>query len=641
MVESLLLRSGFVSVAPLASMAKKLREQAGSIVAIAGVVLGCITAPTTAAQTMLPNDASSTSSSQGPIRLRQPGPAVTSPPRPADQLPLLITPKSSGASEFELYAGRAAQSGESGLRRFGSDLVAEPAGLDGPEGSVLVPPDYLIAPGDEIQLLFWGTVDADMRLPVDRTGRINIPRVGAIMVAGTRYADLQTVISKRVSQVFRNFELSVSLGQLRSVRVYVTGFAQRPGAYTVSSLSTVVSALLRAGGPSAAGSYRDIQLRRGKEVVTTVDLYELLLKGDKTTDRVVQADDVIHIGPVGSQVALVGSINRPAIFELRPGDTIQDVLVMAGGFTPVADRTRLAIEHLNERTTNRVTQLAYPAAATQQLTNGDLLRVFSAVDSVLPIQQQNKRVRVEGEVLRPGDYILPAASTVTDALRAAGDLTPTAFVFGTEFYRESVRIAQQDGYERALRDLDAEIARSSATQRSVTAEEAAAQSAKAAATARLLERLRGVKPTGRIVLQLTPASTDLPPLALEDGDRIYVPARPTTVSVFGSVFNGGSYVFAPGFTVAEFLGLAGGPTRGADTASTFVVRANGSVVSTPQRTRWFGGGGGVANVQSVPGDTIFVPEEMNKTSWSQELREWTQIFYQFGLGAAAFRTLRD
>jgi protein involved in polysaccharide export with SLBB domain len=591
-----------------------------------------------------------TSSPGGPIRLRQPANSPGTPEGGAGTGPGAASATTGAAfppspappeqGEFEAYATRAWQHGERALRRFGADLVTEPVGSPNLEGSALVPPDYVLAPGDEVQLLLWGTVDAELRLPVDRTGRISIPRIGAVMVAGTRYADLPATIEQRVAQVFRNFQLSVSLGQLRSVRVYVTGFAERPGAYTVSSLSTIVNALLRAGGPSAAGSFRHIQLRRGKEVVTTFDLYDLLLRGDKTADRVVQADDVIHIGPVGQQVALIGSINRPAVFELKPGDTVQDVLAMAGGFTAVADRSRLAVEHLSERSGVRITQLSMPAAALQPLQNGDLLRAFSAVDAVLPVQQQNKRVRVEGEVLRPGEYVLPAASTITDALRAAGDLTPTAFVFGTEFNRVSVRLSQEENYERALRDLETEITRTSATQRTVTAEEAAAQNAKATATGRLIERLRAVKPTGRVVLQLTPESTDLPALALEDGDRIYVPARPTTVGVFGSVFNGGNYVFSPGREVGEFLNLAGGATRGADKSSTFVLRANGSVVSSPQRRSWFGGGD-VTRVQAEAGDTIFVPEEMNKSTWTQELREWTQIFYQFGLGAAAIQTLRE
>ncbi len=135
--------------------------------------------------------------------------------------------------------------------------------------SPLVPPDYLISPGDEIVLSIWGSVDAELRLFVDRSGRITVPRVGSIMVSGVRYADLPETIRLRVAQTFKNFQLSVSLGQLRGVRVYVTGFVARPGAYTVNALSGMANALVRAGGPSASGSFRDIQLRRGDKLVST------------------------------------------------------------------------------------------------------------------------------------------------------------------------------------------------------------------------------------------------------------------------------------------------------------------------------------------------------------------------------------
>ena len=132
--------------------------------------------------------------------------------------------------------------------------------------SPLVPPDYLVSAGDEIVLSIWGSVDAELRLVVDRSGRITVPRVGSIMVSGVRYADLPATISQRVAQTFKNFQLSVSLGQLRGVRVYVTGFVVRPGAYTVNALSSIANAVVRAGGPSASGSFRDIQLRRGNSI---------------------------------------------------------------------------------------------------------------------------------------------------------------------------------------------------------------------------------------------------------------------------------------------------------------------------------------------------------------------------------------
>jgi len=521
------------------------------------------------------------------------------------------------------------------IRRLGAELMTDPCPTDDPDYNPLVPADYIVQTGDELLVTLWGSVDADLRPIVDRSGSISIPRVGTIMVAGVRYAELRDVIARRVAQVFKNFQLSVSLGQLRGVRVYVTGFVLRPGAYTVSSLSTIAGALVKAGGPSAAGSFRTIQLRRGRTVVSTFDFYDLLLKGDRSNDRVVQPDDVIHVGPLGTQVALIGSVNQPAIFELKPGETVTDVLRMAGGLTAVADLTRLAVERLDDRATTRITQLELPQALSSELRSGDVVRAFNSVLAVLPVERQNKRVRVEGEVLRPGEYVLPARSSINDALGVAGGLTSAAYIYGTEFSRESVRLTQQENYERALRDLELEFAKSSTTLRTNTADEAAAQSQRSAGTTRLIERLRSIRPTGRVVLQLPPDSRQLPDLALEDGDRIYVPARPSTVGVFGSVFNGGSYLWSQSRNMDDYLRLAGGPTKGADEASVFVIRANGSVVSNLQTKGWLSTRSGeFVGTTAQPGDTIFVPEEINKTTFIQGAKDWTQILYQFGLGIA-------
>ncbi len=587
----------------------------------------------------------------GPVRLQQ-APARSSGARsslqelPDERMPdrdegagsPLTRVSGAGVDEFEAYVRKL---GYAGVQRFGQELLTGKASYDTAESSGLVPADYVVGTDDELQIALWGSVDADLRVMVDRSGRISIPRVGTIMVAGVRYGDLTEVISRRVGQVFRNYQISVSLGQIRSVRVYLTGYVKRPGVYTVGGLSSVVNALMRSGGPASAGSLRSIELRRGKDTITRYDLYDLLLKGDRSADRVVQNGDVIHVGPIGPQVALVGSVNRPAIFEMKPGEKVADIVAMAGGFTAVADRNRLAIERLDDRSKTRITQLSLPEDSAQAPGSGDVLRAFSAVEATQPVARQNKRVRIEGEVLKPGEYVLPPGVTTRMAVGLAGGLTPNAYVYGTELTRESVRVAQQQSYDRALRDMETEFARASATQRAISADEAATFEQRSTATSRLIEKLRQVRPTGRIVLQLEPDASTIPDLPIEDGDRVYVPARPTTVSVFGSVFNSGAFLLESGRTVGDVLNLAGGPTRGSDPGSTFVLRPNGSVLSQLQRSSFFGLVGGVTKIKAEPGDTVFVPEMMNKTTWTQDLKEWTQIMYQFGIGAAALKTLQN
>lgn len=582
-------------------------------------------------------------STGGPIRLRQPAQADATAGRdsqdgrqPAAKAPA-VAAAAAALSDFETYVRK--QPGGADIRRLGLSLIEglQPSG-DTADYNPLVPPDYLLRAGDELVLTLWGSVDADLRLQVDRSGRISIPRVGPVMVSGVRYADLPEVISRRVAMVFKNFQLSVTLGQLRGLRVYVTGFVNKPGAVTVSSLSTLAQALMHAGGPSEAGSYRNIQLRRGRALIANFDLYDLLLRGDRSADQLLQADDVIHVGPIGAQVALIGSVNRPAIFEIKANETIDDVLLMAGGFNAVADNRRLALERLDNTAANRLTQLDLPASKDMSLANGDLLRAFNAADVVWPIGQKNKRVRVEGEVAKPGEYVLPPDSTLADALRAAGGYSMNAYLYATEFTRESVRITQQLNYERALRDFESQVTIASATRRASTSDEASALATAGAANSRLIEQLRLLKPTGRIVLQLTPTSDALPEMVLEDGDRLSVPARPTTVGVFGSVFSSGSFLHSPNRTVGDYLSLAGGPTRGADDTSVFVIRANGSVNSSLQQSGFFTRGNQIAGMATEPGDTIFVPEELNKTTWTQITKDWTLILYQFGIGLAGIKS---
>lgn len=574
--------------------------------------------------------------SSGYLRLSPPSPArvVNTSDEPERQLP----PPAQAPSEFETYVSAMA-----GLpvRRLGSDLMLPARGVATTEGNRQVPPDYLVGLGDEIQLTIWGSVDADLRLTVDRSGRIVIPRIGPVVVAGIRHADLNDLITRRVSRVFKNFQLSATLGNLRSIRYYITGFVARPGAYNVSSLATVMTGLSQAGGPSTAGSFRNIELRRNGQTVSRFDLYDLLIRGDKKGDLPLQADDVLHVGPIGPQVALIGSVSRTAIVELKGDETVSDAITYVGGLSTVADTQRIAIERLSDRNDRRIVELRLPQDGKQRVNNGDVLRAFNGVAAALPQARQYKRIRVEGEVLRPGDYVLPPSSTLVDAVNAASGLTPQAYLFGANLSRESVRLQQEQQYDRALRDLETDLTRNTSTQKVSNAEEAAAIGQKQLGTTRLIERMRAVRPTGRIVLQLDIASSDLPPLPVEDGDRLYIPTRPNTVGVFGSVFNGGSYLLKSGSSVDDVIRLAGGPTRGADSSSMFVLRANGSVVSARQSTSGWFGSNGLGNLAALPGDTVFVPEELNKTTFMQEAKDWTQILYQFGLGAAALKTIKN
>ena len=593
-----------------------------------------------------------------PVRLRSPQTQSSREDRTADHndfrrprvsergypYPLQIQP-ARDPDEFERFVSQLAGDGPTGeplkIRRLGSALQAEtrqPTESGEADPLPLVPSDYVIKAGDELVLTLWGSVDAELTLRVDRGGRISVPRVGTVQVAGTRFSEVQEVVRRRVAQTFKNFDLSVSMGTLRGIRVFVTGFVVRPGTYLLGSLSTLSQAVLKAGGPAASGSFRRIELRRAGQAPAAWDFYDLLIRGERRNDVVLQQDDVVHVEAVGPQVGLIGSVNQPAVFELLPLETVRDVIRMAGGFSPVADTRRLTLERLQDRDRVRVIEWALPNAESRNLNSGDVLRAISTVDVSGSQMLRNKRVRIDGEVQLPGTYVLPPGSSLQDAIASAGGLTMAAFLYGTELQRDSVRRGQQENYDRALRDLETDLARAAAAQRSGSADEGAAQANRAAASARLIDRLRALRPSGRVVLELQPESTGLPQLLVEDGDRLNVPPRSTTVGVFGSVFNTGNYLFAERRTLGDYLRLAGGPTRSADGDSAFVVRANGAVISERQTSSWLSSGR-LQAAAALPGDTIFVPEDLDRTTLIQGFKDWSQVLFQLGLGFSAFRVL--
>jgi polysaccharide biosynthesis/export protein len=223
-----------------------------------------------------------------------------------------------------------------------------------------------------------------------------------------------------------------------------------------------------------------------------------------------------------------------------------------------------------------------------------------------------------------------------------GGLTSSAYLFGAELNRESTRRDQDARLKQAVDQLEQDLQRAGIVraQSAVTPDDGTSLKAETEAQRALIARLRTLKPNGRIVLELrgSPSVADLPDIALEDADRFFVPARPSQVSVFGTVFNESSFLYRPEKTVFDYLAQAGGPRKEADTSSTYVLRADGSVVSRRQSGIF---AGSLTGLQVMPGDAIVVPEDFTRTTWTKHLKDWTQILYQFGLGAAALKVLRD
>lgn len=755
---------------------------------------------------------------------------------------------------------------------FGADLFDHVPSTFAPVDMAPVLPDYVVGPGDELRIRIWGQVNIQANLRVDRSGEIYLPQVGNVHVAGLAFSELDMHLRDAVGRVYRNFNLTVDMGQIRSIQVYVTGEARRPGLYTVSSLSTLVDALFASGGPAVEGSMRSIELRRGGAVVTRFDLYDLLIKGLKTKDAKLLPGDVIYIPPAGQQVAVLGSVRNPAIYELLPQESLSSALADAGGVSAVAAEARVSIERIDEHRDRRAIEVAYDASGLNTvLTEGDVIRVysilpkyektvtlrgnianpgrfawhegmrlselipdkdslltrnywwrraqmglpapefepipgfanmrqpadnhpitlpqgaqvqtitcsnqsvpgpcqigvaqdqyggqnteaiqdqstlqegtavaplgqlgmgqnqsltaqmragstslagtqtpavsqfqipaqrtdvrlpapdidwdyavierinqetlktdlipfglgelvlqhdaaqdlvlqpgdvvtiFSAADIEVPIAEQTKLIRLEGEFIHAGIYSVRPGETLRQLVERAGGLTSNAYLYGSEFTRVSARTVQQARIDEYVQSLSLDIQRS-LVRLSTSAAAASQQALGGAAQGTeqgLLASLKQIRATGRIVLPFQPGSTgidSIPNITLEDGDRFVVPHVSGFVNVIGAVYDQNSFLFKHDARAGEYLRQAGGLNRNADRHHQFIIRADGDVVSYDSaKGLW---GNEFNDLRVYPGDTIVVPERIPKASALYGVMNWSQMFSQFALGAAALNVIQ-
>jgi protein involved in polysaccharide export with SLBB domain len=325
------------------------------------------------------------------------------------------------------------------LPHFGSSLFDTPQAY-GADASLAAPATYVLGPGDEVRLRVWGAVDFAANLVVDRNGQVQIPRVGVVSLAGVTLAELEAVLRGHIARTYTNFSVSANLGRLRSIQVYVVGQAKQPGTYVVSSLSTLVNALFVSGGPNTNGSMRRIELQRAGKVVTRLDLYDFIARGDKSKDLALMPGDVIFIPPATQRVAITGAFDQTAIYELGPNTTVGEVLALGGGASPVANSRKALLERVDpsQQPARQVQALALDAQGLAlALRGGDIL-------TLLPVSPAfANAVTLQGVVAEPLRYPWFEGMRIRDLIPSREALiTP-------DYYRRKNQLVQQDKPESA------------------------------------------------------------------------------------------------------------------------------------------------------------------------------------------------
>lgn len=310
------------------------------------------------------------------------------------------------------------------LKPFGYEFFNEAAiRLVTERKDIPVPLKYVIGPGDEVKLLLWGRINAQYNLIVDRDGKITIPQIGPLFVAGLTFEDMSKQVIKQSEQVVGT-NVDISMGSLKTIPIFVLGDVRRPGSYTIGSFATITDALLMAGGPTEIGSMRNVQLKRKGHLLTTFDLYDLLLKGDKSKDVTLMAGDVVFIPVTGAMVGIAGNVKRPAIYELRNHYDLESTIALAGGIIPTAYTQQIQVERIirNERhVVLDINDKNLERAVSVKLQDADLVKIFSIVDMNV------NAVYLNGNVKRPGKYEMKAGMRLADLIKDANDLLPDSY----------------------------------------------------------------------------------------------------------------------------------------------------------------------------------------------------------------------
>ena len=403
------------------------------------------------------------------------------------------------------------------LRQFGYDFFKNSSQLAGSMDNMPVGGDYNIGPGDVLSITMWGSINVRQELTVDRNGEITIPKVGAVKVWGVTFDQVKSVINKAISQYYKNYEINITLGKLRSIQVFVVGEVEFPGSYSVSSLATVVNALSAAGGPTKNGSLRSIKISRNGKPSADADLYDILLRGDRNSDIRLQNGDTVFVPVIGPVVAVAGEVKRPAIYETKGDTPLADVIAMAGGATANGNLSRVQVERFSGNNAKiiidyNIKDLGIEGSHNNKTHDRDMIKVFPVQEAVRQV------VSLKGNVLRPGEYQFRKGMRILDIIPNYDALLPQSYLESAEV----TRLALPDYHKEVL--------------------------------------------TFNLGKALSGSTTDNIPLQEQDSVVVYSSAEMEekyTVTINGEVVNPGTYNYFPGMTVRDLVAAAGSPKRNA------------------------------------------------------------------------------
>lgn len=501
---------------------------------------------------------------------------------------------------------------------FGKSIF-ENVNIDFPLQLKTAPSDYILGPGDILNINFSGTLKYSKKVKIDREGQIFLEEIGPINLSGLSYENAQIEIDRISKASLIGVKISITLSKLRPIQLFVVGNARYPGSYVINALSSINNVLSVSGGPSDVGSLRKISLKRNDKLISQIDMYDLFIKGDSSTNIRIQSGDVLLINPVGNQVKIFGEVRRPAIFELKENEGFKELLNFASGSTSIADKNKVTLTRTTiskKDKTPIVRKLTFKELSQIKLKDGDQIFVHASANTIIDANKDSSStITMTGAFKNPGTYSFEKGETLRSLIERAGGYTESAYFLGGVFTRKEVKERETKAFLKAADEL--ENAMVTALTSGQLAEISDARFA-LTVLGQFVERLRTTEPTGRVVTEFDfDKISEFKGLdfVLSNGDSIFIPEKKSTITVTGEVLSPMSFVHINSLRAEDYINLAGGYNANADRDNNFVILPNGQTVRI--KGSWY-----TSKAKIYPGSTIVVTRDTTKLS---QLALWKSV----------------
>jgi protein involved in polysaccharide export with SLBB domain len=520
------------------------------------------------------------------------------------------------------------------VKRFGYDLF-EDISDQTPLEVKAAPANYILGPGDELRFNFSGSIKKTIDSTIDREGEVFVSELGSINFSGLSFSEAKEELAKISEATLIGTSISMSLINLRSIEIFVTGNAKNPGSYVLNPLSTISNVLFNSGGPTDAGSLRNIELRRNNKLVGLYDFYELFIKGNTNQNLKIQSGDALLINPVRKSIKIFGEVNRPAIYELKEDENFINLLNFASGLKLYADENRIVVTRVSSIGDILKEELTISEAKNLILSDGDSVFVHKKnLVALDPNNDQLNMVSIKGEVKNPGSYPLEPGERLSDLIIKAGGYNDQAYIEAGIFLRQKVAEKEKEALSATADQLEDGLVSSITTGSLQNMGDA---SLALDLLGNIIKRLKDAEPVGRIVatfdLNQLAKNDDLD-LILLDQDQIIIPKISSTVSVTGQVLAPATFVHSENLSVYDYIDLAGGFTVTAAEDQLLVILPNGQALRPSSFFKF-------KQDRILPGSTIIVNRDTTSLSRLSFWRSVLPIFSSLITSLAAIDAIGD